>query len=85
MRYGFPSIVILILLTTPALSGVPNDNAAQSTENAAILYRKAFDAYKSPENELGSRLDQYVRCKGDVSEEIRRHVDNNREVISLAL
>jgi hypothetical protein len=85
MGYWHPSILILTLLPIPVLSGMAAEKAAQPGENAAVSYHKAFDAYNSPENGLESRLDQYVRCKGDVSEEIRRHVDNNREALSLAL
>jgi hypothetical protein len=85
MRYGFPSIVISILFSIPAISGTADEKMSMPSDNAALLYRKALNAYPTPEEGLRKQLDQYISCKGSASEEIRRHVDSNREVISMVL
>jgi hypothetical protein len=85
MRYGLPSFVTLILFVMPAFSGMAEEKTSAPSENASLLYRKALNAYPTPEDGLRKQLDQYISCKGSASEEIRRHVDSNREVISMVL
>ena len=58
---------------------------AQAEENAAVLYRKAFELYSEPSKEIKAQLSKYMSGDIELNEEIKSHIEKNRQIIQLVI
>ena len=57
--------------------------SGQTEENAAVLYRKAFELYSEPSKEMEAQLSEFMSGDIELNDEIKSHVEKNRQVIDL--